>query len=219
MDSNKILLSFDLDNTLINNRAGIVASFNYALNRFNLPQVERHVIEAMIGIPLNQMFINVTNYNPSKLSLVFREYYGKTGIYQANLLPGIKSKLNELKELNFTMGIITSKKQEMAKRIIEVLHIQNYFDYVLGETGDRKELGKLDPTLKKILNNKYPGYKIIVIGDHPKDVLLSNNLKCPFIGVLTGHHSANQLKDLKEGKVLIFNSVSELNIKLIYSLI
>ena len=37
----KIILSFDLDNTLINNREGIVASFNYALNKFNLPKLEK----------------------------------------------------------------------------------------------------------------------------------------------------------------------------------
>ena len=214
-----IVLSFDLDNTLINNSAGIVDSFNYALNKYNLPKLEGQVIEAMIGVPLNEMFIKVTNQDPSKLAFAFREYYGKKGIYQANLLPGIKSKLWELKELNFTMGIITSKKQEMAKKIIKILNVQTFFDYILGETEDRKELGKLDPTLKKILNNKYPGYKIIVIGDHPKDVMLSNNLNCPFIGVLTGHHSANQLKDIKEGKALIVNSVNDLDIDLIYTLI
>ncbi len=218
-DTNKIILSFDLDNTLINNREGIVASFNYALNKYNLPKLENHAIEIMIGIPLNEMFIKVTNHDPSKLTSAFREYYGKTGIYKANLLPRIASKLKELKELNFTMGIITSKKQELAQRIIELLNIQNYFDYVLGETEDRKELGKLDPSLKKILNSKYPGYKIIVIGDHPKDVMLSNKLNCPFIGVLTGSHSANQLKNIKDGKALIINSVSELDVDLIYSLL
>ena len=214
-----LILSFDLDNTLIDNREGIVASFNYALNYHSFPKLESQVIETMIGIPLREMFIKITNQDPEKLISTFREYYGKKGIYQANLLPGIESKLKELKKLTFTLGIITSKKQEMANRIIEILNIQKFFDFVLGETEDRKELGKLDPTLKKIINEKYPGYRIIVIGDHPKDVMLSNNLNCPFIGVLTGHHSANQLKDIKVGKALIINSVSELDIDMIYSLI
>ena len=195
----KTVLSFDLDNTLINNKEGIVASFNYAVNKFNLPTLEKSEIEFMIGIPLSDMFTKVTNKDTSKLVSAFREYYGKKGIYQANLLPGIDSKLKELKELSFTMGIITSKKLEMALRIIEVLQIQNFFNYVLGETEDTKELGKLDPKLIAILYSKYPGYKFIVIGDHPKDVMLSNNLNCPFIGVLTGYHSANQLKNIKKG--------------------
>lgn len=219
MTPKNIVLSFDLDNTLINNKQGIVASFNYAVNKYNFPTLKKSDIEFMIGIPLNEMFTKVTNQDTSKLVTAFREYYGKKGIYQANLLPGINSKLKELKELSFTMGIITSKKLEMAMRIIEVLQIQKYFDYVLGETEDTKELGKLDPKLITILNSKYPGYKFIVIGDHPKDVMLSNNLGCPFIGVLTGNYTSNQLKEIKNGTAVIINDVSEMTVDLIHSLI
>ena len=104
--------------------------------------METSVIESMIGIPLNDMFIKVTNQNPAKLAFAFREYYGEKGIFQAYLLPGIKTKLNELKEQNFTMGIITSKKQELAHIVTEVLNIQKYFDYIIGETEDTKDLGK-----------------------------------------------------------------------------
>ncbi|MFX0034598.1 MAG: HAD family hydrolase [Candidatus Hermodarchaeota archaeon] len=214
----KIILSFDLDNTLINNSEGIVGSFNYALDKFNLPKLQRSEIESMIGTPLNDMFAKISNQDPSDLSSAFREYYGRKGIYQANLLPGIKSKLKELRKLSFIMGIITSKKQEMAEKIMELLEIQNYFDFIIGETEDTKELGKLDPKLKSILKEKYPGYKIVVIGDHPKDVLLSNNLKCPFIGVLTGHHTTEQLFEIKVGKTRIINSVRDLTIDIIYSL-
>ena len=80
MTSKKIILSFDLDNTLINNSEGIVASFNYALNKYELPELESHVIESMIGIPLIDMFVAVTNQDPKKLVLAFREYYVKKGI-------------------------------------------------------------------------------------------------------------------------------------------
>ncbi|GAJ14779.1 unnamed protein product, partial [marine sediment metagenome] len=47
----KIVLSFDLDNTLINNRKGIVNSFNYALKKFKFPKMERITILKMIGTP------------------------------------------------------------------------------------------------------------------------------------------------------------------------
>jgi phosphoglycolate phosphatase-like HAD superfamily hydrolase len=82
-DNKKILLSFDLDNTLIDNREGIVNSFNYALKKYNLPPLERIKIEKMIGTPLDDMFEEFSNINPKKLSTAFREYYGKKGIYQA----------------------------------------------------------------------------------------------------------------------------------------
>lgn len=208
--SENIILSFDLDNTLINNREGIVNSFNYALQKFNLPIMNRDIIEKMIGIPLHQMFLTITEENVNELIQSFREYYGKKGIYQGHLIKGAKEKLKELKNLGFILGIITSKKQEMAVEMVEILKVRKYFDYILGETEERKKLGKLDPSLKAFFKKNYLNHQIIVIGDHPKDVMLSNNLKCPFIGVLTGNHSNQDLIECKEGKYIILNNIREI---------
>lgn len=98
IEREKIILSFDLDNTLINNKEGITNSFNYALRKFNFSEIERSKIETMIGIPLNEMFAKVADLDPSLLSSAFREYYGSKGIYQSHLLPGVKKKLKELKK-------------------------------------------------------------------------------------------------------------------------
>ncbi|MFX1497818.1 MAG: HAD family hydrolase [Promethearchaeota archaeon] len=212
-------MSFDLDNTLIYNRDGIVNSFNYALKKYGQSQIERIKIERMIGTPLNEMFSKVSLIDPDLLCKAFREYYGSYGIYQSIIIPGVKGKLKLLKRNSFMLGVITSKNQEMAERILKILKIYNYFDYILGETEERKELGKLDPTIKTILKEKYPEKSLIVIGDHPKDVLLSNNLNCPFIGVLTGYHNAVELNKLKIGHLLVLNSVSDLKLADIYSLL
>jgi len=212
----KILLSFDLDNTLINNREGIVNSFNYALKKYKLPTIETVRIEKMIGIPLIEMFKRVTSVNPQKLVKAFRGYYGKKGIYQANLLPDVKLKLEELKRNSFTLGVITSKKQEMAVRIVQILGIFDFFEYVIGESKQIKS--KLDPNLKICLLDKYKGYKIVIIGDHPKDKALAENLNVPFVGVLSGNHSAEELQRGSTAKTLIIKSVKDLKPKLIYSL-
>ena len=218
MKPEKIILSFDLDNTLIYNREGIVDSFNHALQQFDLPLMKKDDIEKMIGIPLHQMFSEISKTNVEDLVVSFREYYTRKGIYQGHLIPGVRNKLQELHDAGFIMGVITSKKQEMAEKMVEILKIRNYFDYILGETDDRKELGKLDPSLKLFFQTKYPNHHVIIIGDHPKDVLLSNNLECLFIGVLTGNHSAKELSDLKKGKHVILKSVKEIDQNKIYGL-
>ncbi|MFX0010734.1 MAG: HAD family hydrolase [Candidatus Hermodarchaeota archaeon] len=213
----KILLSFDLDNTLINNREGIVNSFNYALNKYNLQSLERNEIEAMIGIPLIEMFERITNENSSNLITAFREFYSKTGIYQANLLPGVRDKLTELSQNSFTLGVITSKKQELAIKITKILKIFKYFIYVLGESDSIKN--KLDSNLKTHLLQKYHEYRIVIIGDHPKDKALAEKLKAPFVGVLTGNHSAEELISGSLIKTLILDSVRDLEPKMIYNLL
>ncbi|MHA1669825.1 MAG: HAD family hydrolase [Promethearchaeota archaeon] len=134
------------------------------------------------------------------------------------MIKGVRNKLNELRSKGYNLGIITSKKEELAKIIVSILEIKHYFDNVLGETEERKELGKHDLSFRNFFEEKFPKYQIIVIGDHPKDVMLSNHLKCPFIGVLTGNHSAQELKDSKKGKCFILNSIRELNENTIYEL-
>jgi len=212
----KILLSFDLDNTLINNREGIVNSFNYALKKYNVPTIERLEIEEMIGTPLDDMFKGVSDFNPQKLSSAFREYYSEKGIYQSCLLPGVKETLEELKQKDLTLGVITSKRQDLAVQITKILGIFNYFEYVIGESENIKS--KLDSNLKNYLLKKYSEYNIVIIGDHPKDRALAENINAPFIGVLTGNHSAEDLRLGNTTKTLILKSVKELFPNLIYSL-
>jgi phosphoglycolate phosphatase len=212
----KILLSFDLDNTLINNREGIVNSFIFALKKYNVPTIERSEIEEMIGTPLDDMFKGVSDFNPQKLSSAFREYYSEKGIYQGCLLPGVKETLEKLKQKDFTLGVITSKRQDLAIQITKILNIFKYFEYIIGESENVKS--KLDPNLKKHLQNKYSEYYIVIIGDHPKDRALAENISAPFIGVLTGNHSAEELRRGNTTKTLILQSVKELFPNLIYSL-
>ena len=212
----KFLLSFDLDNTLIDNREGIVNSFNYALKKYNVPPLERIEIEKMIGTPLDDMFEKVSNVNPKKLSSAFREYYREKGIYQGRLLPGVKEKLEEFKQHNFILGVITSKRQQLAVQITKILGIYKCFEYIIGESENVKS--KLDTNLKKHLQNKYSEYNIVIIGDHPKDMALAENIGAPFIGVLTGNHSAEELRRGNITKTLIMKSVKDLFPNLIYSL-
>ncbi|MHA2184525.1 MAG: HAD family hydrolase [Promethearchaeota archaeon] len=217
-DSKKIVLSFDLDYTLINNKKGIVNSFNYAMRKFNLPKVKRSIIEKMIGLPLNEMFAKFTDLNPSKLSSMFREYYKAKGIYQSILLSGVKTRLKEFKSCYFTLGVVTSKKQDIALKILRYLGIESYFDYVIGETDKIKS--KTDPLLFKTLTDSYPGYNFIIIGDHPKDALLAKGLNCPFIGVLTGFYNSNQLKQARadNSQTVIIKKIKFLSVDMVNSI-
>ena len=217
IENSKIILSFDLDFTLVNNQEGIIESFNYALDKYNLSRLDRNEILKMIGLPLEEMFQRVTNLNSKEFVYAFREYYRAKGIYQVELLPSVRDKLNELKSNSFTLGIITSKKEEMARQVVELLGISHFFEYVIGEGNIMKT--KMDPNLVKYLYKMYPNYKFIVIGDHPKDKALAEILGAPFIGVLTGGHSAEELKGEGNTKILILNSVKELNVNIINSLI
>lgn len=215
--SKKVLISFDLDFTLINNKKGIIESFKYALDKFNVPQIQESEILRMIGLPLADMFQKISNLDTNKLVTAFREYYRFKGIHQIELLSGVREKLIELKDSSFLLGIITSKKEEMALKVVKNLGISQFFEYIIGEGNIMKT--KMDPYLVEHLHTNFPNYQFIIVGDHPKDRILAENLGAPFIGVLTGNHSAEELQSNCKTKILILNSVRELLPKIIYSLV
>ncbi len=213
----KILISFDLDFTLINNKEGILNSFDYAFEEFGIPYVEHSNIEKMIGIPLEDIFNQFTDINSKKLITSFRNYYGKKGIYQVELYPNVINILRKLKDQKIKLGIVTSKKKEMAVKLLKYLKIYEYFDFVIGETKEIKS--KTDLKIKKIFYEGFFDYKFIVVGDHLRDRKLAEMLNCPFIGVLTGNHSSVELTERSSIPVLILDNISQLSLEKVHSLI
>jgi len=216
MKNNVIILCFDLDYTLIDNTEGIRNSFNYALKKYNLPEINFEKVRKLIGAPLDQIFDTISPSNTPNLIIAFREYYSSKGISQVKILPGIEKKLVELKKFNFILGVITSKKEELAIKLLKNLKIAHYFDFIFGETDARKT--KTSPELMTQLYQKYPNCRFVVIGDHPNDRFLAEMLECPFIGVLTGNHSKEELKLGAKTRTLILNDVSEITADKIISL-
>ncbi len=210
-----IILSFDLDFTLIDNREGIINSFHYALQKYTLPDLCQKEIENMIGTPLDNFFSQISDLDPALLTSAFREYYGEQGIYQVKLLDGVKEKLYELNNLGFKLGVITSKKEEMAIKLLKNLGIEHYFDFIFGETNEIKS--KSDLKLKERLVYLYPEHQFVIIGDHLSDRKLAEMLDSPFIGVLTGFHSKEQLEQNSKTKVKVFKSINEITIDVIKS--
>ncbi|MBD3253855.1 MAG: HAD-IA family hydrolase [Candidatus Lokiarchaeota archaeon] len=212
----KILLNFDLDFTIIDNTIGISNSFNYALNKFNLPPLEGTKIQLMIGTPLEEMFSSVSDSRITELCAAFRDYYGSKGIFEVKLIPGAVKTLSKLRGVGFKLGVITSKKHEMAVKLLKNLNLFDLFSFVLGETEEIRN--KSDPKIRALLDNKFPNHKFAVIGDHINDRALAETLNCPFIGVLTGNHSKKQLVNQSKTKTVIVNSIGEISVEMVSEL-
>ena len=213
----KIVLSFDLDYTLIDNTKGIIDSFNYSLKKHGIRKVNEADILRLIGTPLDDMFKQYSDKNPEILAASFREYYGEKGIYSAKLYKGTREKLEELKSLSFKLGVVTSKKQTMAIKLLKILEIFSFFEYIIGESENMQS--KEDSRLHKKLKSKYPDYKFVVIGDHLSDRQLAEAIGASFIGLTSGYHTAEELHNKSKVKCEILNSIIEITPELIRSIL
>ncbi len=218
MKNNEILLIFDLDFTLIDNSQGIINSFNHALATFGHSKLPSSEIETMIGEPLEQMFSKYIEDDIDKYIITFRKYYSEKGITELTFLLGAREKIMELNKKEFNLAILTSKKQELAIKLIQNEGLSKYFTIILGATKERKK--KNSPLLKDILKQKLPNIKYYcMIGDHPSDAEVSELLKCPFFGLLSGKSTKEKLLNVKTKKKIILKDIRELNEKIIKDVI
>ncbi|TXT67065.1 MAG: putative IndB protein [Promethearchaeota archaeon] len=208
MKDHHILISFDLDFTLIDNTEGILNSFRYAFKKYHLPNLDDDTLKKTIGRPLEQVFKENTNLEPKILVKAFRDYYKNKGMFQVDLLDGVIQKLKVFRNTGILLGIVTSKKQEIAIDLLKYLKIFQYFDFVIGETALIKK--KTDKEVKQFFLSKYPHSSYIIVGDHLTDRALAEMLECPFIGVLTGNTTEDELKNNATVPIFIFNHISEL---------
>jgi len=207
----KVLVIFDLDFTLIDNSIAICNAFNYALKTLHVKPLKKKQIRANIGIPLKEMFLPyVHSEDAEKAVELFREYYGERFFEGVELIPGATALLRHLKELDFNLALLTSKKTELAKKLLEYLKIKNYFSIIIGE---QKEFApKPNPASIYYIISKFPNIKkTFLIGDHPIDCLSAQNAGINFIGVLSGNYSKKDFQSCTKKNLIFLKSVREIN--------
>lgn len=207
----KILVIFDLDFTLIDNSFTICKSFEYALNQFQITPPKKEQIKMKIGIPLKEMFLDILDdKNAEKAVHLFREYYGVHFFEGVKFLPGAKELLDKLKDLGYRLALLTSKKTDLAIKLLEYYDLKTYFEYILGEQQEFKP--KPHPaSIFHIISKFSKMEKVFMVGDHTVDCLAAKNAGINFIGVLTGNTTERELKNCAGKDAFILKSVKDVD--------
>lgn len=130
------LVIYDLDGTLIDSTEAIVETFNRVVEEQGEPTCSRGTIKEMIGLPLTEMFRRVLP--PKKSGCVkacwdrFIEIYADLGLRKTRILPGVSETLAHFKETGYLQSIATTKRSDVATRLLHKLDLLQYFDLVLG---------------------------------------------------------------------------------------
>ncbi|MDH4230204.1 MAG: HAD-IA family hydrolase [Nitrospirota bacterium] len=123
---------FDLDGTLVDSRAAIVASTEAAIGELGWKAVPREVIVAHIGYKLEAVFPE-RSFEERRLLLdaIGRHY---TALCEAGttLFPGILELVTELSGRGVPMGIVTSKRRGHTEQILAALGVRGHFGVVIG---------------------------------------------------------------------------------------
>lgn len=207
------LFIFDFDGTLGDTKECVIASFQEALLKNNLPLIERNKIIYYIGLSLKEAFRRLTNDKLKdelyeKLVKDYRIFYWEFLAKKTLIFPEVEETLKRLKQKKALNSIATSKKTEFALLSCQYLHIDQYFDLYIGDdmvTQKKPNPEMLLYTLKK-LNTNYKD--AVMIGDSTFDVEMGKAINMDTIAVTWGAHSRKLLE--QSGPTYIIDKFSEL---------
>jgi phosphoglycolate phosphatase len=183
-------LVFDLDGTLVDSRADLVAAVNHVLHTLGLPELPPRTLYGYVGDGARVLIERALG--PAHAGRVvaglatFVEYYGAHLLDTTRAYPGIVETLDALRARGITLSVLTNKPVAMSRAILEGLGLRDHFADVVG--GDSLPVRKPDPAGVQHLRRR-SGTTLdcmLLVGDSMVDVLTARAAGIAFSGVSWG---------------------------------
>lgn len=137
-------LVFDLDGTISDSSPGIIRSFNHALGVHGFETAPEAAIAAEIGPQIDKTFLKLADgLDPAhvpEMVTTYRARYATTGYAENTLYPGIYDAITGLATSGVTLGVCTSKREDLAIKVLDHFGLLACFAFVSGgDVGIRKQ--------------------------------------------------------------------------------
>jgi pyrophosphatase PpaX len=201
---------FDLDGTLIDSGAIILASFRHATQTVLRREIPDAELAALVGgSNIHDQMRSIDAAQVDELVRVYREH-NEPLHDQLEAFEGIEHVLAELKREGRQLGIVTAKRRQTVELAFAVLPLERYFDVVV--TSDMTERHKPDPEpVRQALERLgvEPG-EAAFVGDSPFDVASGKAAGVFTVAVAWGN--IHPIENLAEADVLVASPAQLLEI-------
>lgn len=184
------LVIFDLDGTLLNSEEGVFESIKYAVKQVGVKTPSTSLLKMCIGPPLNVSFpkLGIPSDKMEEAVKAMKESYEIKECYKkAELYPDTIQLLKLLKSKNIKLAVATLKPYSVAVKVLEYFSILQYFDCVIGPSGDdavkSTKATYISRCLKKL--DVEPS-KTLMVGDYDSDAIGSYENGCDFAAAMFG---------------------------------
>ncbi len=173
-------VGFDLDMTLVDSAAGIIASVQHVCTQFGV-DADADEVGATIGLPLDMVFPRWLPDQPYDVLLAaYREHYAEHGVPLSVAMPGAADVLAAVRESGARIVVVTAKHGPIAEQVLDVAGLRA--DIVVGEAFAEQ---------KATVLQQHGAH--IYVGDHPGDMRAARLAQARAIGVTTGPSTLDQL--------------------------
>jgi phosphoglycolate phosphatase len=187
------IVGFDLDGTLLDTSADLLAATNHALALVGRPTLAPDRIKSMIGggakNMLKQGLEESGGYDEDVMRRAYPallEFYGDNLSHGTVSFAGLSEALDDLESRGVKLAIVTNKFERFATRLVREVGIDHRFACVIG--GDTMGRGNAKPSPAPIheMIARCGGGRAAFIGDSIYDILAAKNAGIPSIAVSFG---------------------------------
>ena len=190
------VVGFDLDMTLVDSAAGIVATLTSVLAGMpGVPTPEPEQIWPWIGLPLNEtVHALAPGADADEVVRRYRAEYAAIGAARTVLLPGAAGAIAAVKDAGGRVLVISAKAQAGVWEVLRAVELDS---------------GPLKPDV--VVGDLFAGAKGVrlkadgahaYVGDHPADVEAARVAQAYAVGVATGPRTAGDLHEAGADVVL-----------------
>ena len=189
---------FDLDGTLLETGRGVWNGFNFALEKLGVSLPLDFDRNRIIGPPLRYGFRDLAGVDLNDVETavrLYREYYSTKGLHEAEPYPGTMELLSELNKKGATVCLATSKYGVLAQKQLEIFGLASFFKYTAMSKESEVTTTKSEMVADLLASSKTPARDAVMIGDTKYDVMGAVKNEVPFIGVLYGYGSREEMEE------------------------
>jgi pyrophosphatase PpaX len=188
---------FDLDGTLIDSGAIIVASMRHAATTVLGREVPEAELAAAVGGP--GLIAQMRALDETRVDELIAAYVAHNEPLHAELeaCRGIEDVLEALHEEGRRLGIVTAKRQVTVRLAFDVLpRLERYFDVVVGSDDTERHKPEPEPILLALERLGAAPERAAYVGDSPFDIRAAKAAGVAAVGVTWGGiHSRERLRE------------------------
>jgi HAD superfamily hydrolase (TIGR01509 family) len=198
---------FDIDGTLTSTNNLIFASFNFIAKKYLGKTLSSEEIVKLFGPTEDVILKEFCGDNYEKAREEYYKFYSDNH-FMADIYPGMKELLNELKLRGVLLSIFTGKGREAATITLKKLGIYDHFDLII--TGDEVKEHKPSPEGIEMFLKKFGLKKndVIMVGDSPSDIKAAHAAGIKVASVLWDSLAKHHVLEMNSDHV--FYTVEEL---------
>ena len=188
---------FDFDGTVFDTVEGITKSIQHAIRKHGM-DAELEELRCFAGPPLVDKFMEVfgvPDEEAEQLVVDFRERYAPIGVYESEPFPGIHDLLAALRRAGKTLGVATSKPQNMAELLLERSGLLDCFDVIVGSDPKLNNNAKWEVVTRAMERCGATPECTVLIGDTKYDVAGARHCGIPCVGVRWGYASEGEMEE------------------------